>query len=278
MSGCAPASQAGSSPVSTSSMPTWSAMGAAAAAESPVSMSTRRPAPRREATAAAASGRNASRASKQPAGWLFRAIQSRVNPGLGGCDAVGQADGEFAKQSLVSQHAVKALDLGGETAARQDLNVLGWPPFNLPCSCCIHDGVGQRMVRLLLGRGGKAKQIVSLYPMMGRIAASTGCPTVRVPVLSSTTVSRWATRSRASPPLNRIPICAPRPTATVSAAGTASPMAHGQAMTSTATVLARANAGNELRSTSLGSESRKQQHRGHKDGAGAVGQPLHRRP
>jgi hypothetical protein len=74
-----------------------------------------------------------------------------------------------------------------------------------------------------------------------------------------------------------MPSCAPRPTATVSAAGTARPMAQGQATTSTATVLAiarRASGGDQPDSEG---DSGERQHDGDKDGAGAVGQPLHGR-
>ena len=108
--------------------------------------------------------------------------------------------------------------------------------------------------------------------------ASTGRPTVRVPVLSRTIASRCASRSSASPPLKRTPSCAPRPTATVSAAGTARPMAQGQAMTSTATVFARAS-GSEWAARSQARKVRaaKAEDHGDKDGTGAVGQPLHGR-
>ena len=53
---------------------------------------------------------------------------------------------------------------------------------------------------------------------------------VIVPVLSSTTVSTCCKRSSASPPLNNRPNSAPRPVATITAVGTASPIAHGHAM------------------------------------------------
>ena len=64
--------------------------------------------------------------------------------------------------------------------------------------------------------------------------ADRGRPTVSVPVLSSTTVStRWAVSS-ASPPRMRMPASAPRPVPTMIAVGVARPIAHGQAMTTTA--------------------------------------------
>ena len=57
---------------------------------------------------------------------------------------------------------------------------------------------------------------------------------VTVPVLSSTTVSTAREDSSAWYPLMKIPSCAPRPHATISAAGVASPSAHGHAMIRTA--------------------------------------------
>ena len=67
-----------------------------------------------------------------------------------------------------------------------------------------------------------------------------GRPSVTVPVLSSTTAVTSPARWSASPPLMRMPRSAPRPVATMTAVGTASPMAHGQAMMSTATAAAKA--------------------------------------
>jgi len=67
-----------------------------------------------------------------------------------------------------------------------------------------------------------------------------GSPTVRVPVLSKTTmVSLWAF-SRLSPPLMRIPFSAPIPVPTMTAVGVARPMAQGQAMIRTETKFRRA--------------------------------------
>ncbi len=63
-----------------------------------------------------------------------------------------------------------------------------------------------------------------------------------VPVLSKTTVSTSDRRSSGSPPLISTPAAAPRPLATITAVGTASPIAHGHAMISTATAAVRAEA------------------------------------
>ncbi len=64
-----------------------------------------------------------------------------------------------------------------------------------------------------------------------------GRPTVSVPVLSNTTVSTLRRRSSAAALRISTPCSAPRPLATMMAVGVASPMAHGQAITSTATAL-----------------------------------------
>ena len=61
-----------------------------------------------------------------------------------------------------------------------------------------------------------------------------------MPVLSSTTVSMVRVDSSISGPLIKMPSWAPRPVPTSSAVGVASPIAHGQAMISTATAAVNA--------------------------------------
>ena len=63
------------------------------------------------------------------------------------------------------------------------------------------------------------------------------CPSVSVPVLSNTTVSTFRATSSAPPSRIKMPFSAARPIPTASAAGVASPSAHGQAMISTLTAL-----------------------------------------
>src|SRR4029079_15888162 len=65
-----------------------------------------------------------------------------------------------------------------------------------------------------------------------------GAPSVTVPVLSRTTVSTSPARWRISPPLIKSPSSAPRPVATITAVGTARPIAQGQAMIRTETAAA----------------------------------------
>jgi hypothetical protein len=67
-----------------------------------------------------------------------------------------------------------------------------------------------------------------------------GRPSVRVPVLSTTTVSAFSITSSASAFLMRAPSRAPRPAPTMMDMGVASPSAHGQAMMSTEPATTRA--------------------------------------
>ena len=67
----------------------------------------------------------------------------------------------------------------------------------------------------------------------GSLIPGSTMPSVRVPVLSKTTVSMLHAFSIAEAPLKRIPSSAARPEAVIKAAGVASPSAQGQAITST---------------------------------------------
>src|SRR5512139_3630397 len=73
-----------------------------------------------------------------------------------------------------------------------------------------------------------------------KTSVTAGCPLVIVPVLSSTTTPTLPARSSASELRNRMPISAPLPVPTITAVGVASPIAHGQAITSTATIFIKA--------------------------------------
>src|SRR6185437_16719501 len=77
-------------------------------------------------------------------------------------------------------------------------------------------------------------------PRTGTTSVTTGFPAVTVPVLSSTTVRTSPARCSAAPPLMRRPDCAARPVATITAVGTASPIAQGHAITNTAIAAAKA--------------------------------------
>ena len=76
---------------------------------------------------------------------------------------------------------------------------------------------------------------VSSKPGAGATATTLGLPSVRVPVLSMTSVSTFSMRSSASAFLISTPACAPRPTPTMIDIGVARPSAQGHAMISTLT-------------------------------------------
>ena len=71
------------------------------------------------------------------------------------------------------------------------------------------------------------------------MATTLGLPSVKVPVLSMTSVSTFSSRSSASAFLISTPDCAPRPTPTMMDIGVARPSAHGHAMMSTETAAIR---------------------------------------
>ena len=82
-------------------------------------------------------------------------------------------------------------------------------------------------------------KVDSDFPLEAECNASvtSGLPRVKVPVLSRRTVLNLWARSSASPERMRMPFSAPLPVPTTMAVGVAKPMAHGQAITNTATVL-----------------------------------------
>ena len=88
----------------------------------------------------------------------------------------------------------------------------------------------------------KRRRSVSLIDPTGRHSVSVGRPAVSVPVLSTTTVSTFSSRSSTSAFFTSTPSRAPRPMPTMIDIGVASPSAQGQAMISTATALTSAQA------------------------------------
>ncbi len=82
----------------------------------------------------------------------------------------------------------------------------------------------------------------SLHPSTGATVTNFGLPSVRVPVLSTTSVLTLRRTSIASAFLKRTPSVAPLPVATMIDMGVASPSAQGQATMSTAIALIRAYA------------------------------------
>ena len=103
------------------------------------------------------------------------------------------------------------------------------------------DGRRERVLAAAL-EAGREPQHLGLVerPPAAVTDVSRGLPSVRVPVLSTTSVSTFSSVSSASAFLIRTPAVAPRPMPTMIDIGVASPSAQGQAMMSTATALTRA--------------------------------------
>ena len=80
--------------------------------------------------------------------------------GLRWWNAAGKRNGEFMEEGFIAEQAVVAFDFGGEAAAGENLHVFGGLPGEAVRARIVHDGVGQRMVRSLLGCRGHAQQIV----------------------------------------------------------------------------------------------------------------------
>jgi len=115
-----------------------------------------------------------------------------------------------------------------------------------------------------------------------------GLPSVRVPVLSTISVSISRSRSIASASRNSTPAWAARPVATMIDIGVARPSAQGQAMISTATALtmAKVQAGSgpkkpQTRNSEKAPDQKRghgdRQHRQHEPEAHPIGHALHRR-
>ena len=85
-----------------------------------------------------------------------------------------------------------------------------------------------------------ASTVASSKPPAGTTATTRGFPSVKVPVLSATSVSIFSSRSSASASLISTPAVAPLPIPTMIDIGVASPSAQGQAMMTTETAATRA--------------------------------------
>ena len=85
----------------------------------------------------------------------------------------------------------------------------------------------------------RRKTSSSLKPGMATARSKAGRPSVKVPVLSTISVSTLHSFSIAAASRNSTPCVAPRPVATMIDIGVASPSAQGQAMINTVTALIR---------------------------------------
>ena len=84
------------------------------------------------------------------------------------------------------------------------------------------------MLAAALEAGGERQHSASVTPAAATTATRRGLPSVRVPVLSTTSVSTFSSVSSASAFLIRTPACAPRPVPTMIDMGVARPSAQGR--------------------------------------------------
>ena len=282
----------GSTSAMTSSMPTCFAIASAVARRSPLSITTRRPRRRSDDTTAWASGRNvsaiANAAATRPSmaaittvrPWLvhdamrvlhdaridLRFLEERVGADRShdGRRREPRRHGQRCATKSVTGRLKSGLHVAGGLASecRQSPSPVDAPTVASTAAIILEHGIS------VVARRRAAK------------STTCGVPCVSVPVLSKTTVSTSASRSSGSPPLISTPAAAPRPLATITAVGTASPIAHGQAMISTATAAVSADGrrwlgGHDHPCRERGDRDR--HHRWHEHRRDAVGQPLNRR-
>jgi len=183
-------------------MPTWRPTASAAARESPVIMT-------RDKTVSLSASTRFARLGPRP---------------VGHCDAPGQ--------HAVHRHRQYRLPFPGplRRLARSDLDAAPFhfgrhstPGVGLKLRCfgqfnsgrARHDGLAVRVLAGPLGRRRQAQQF-GFQPARRRPqVVTTGRPSVSVPGLVEHHGGDPPAASSASPPLNRIPSCAPRPVATI---------------------------------------------------------------
>ncbi len=142
----------------------------------------------------------------------------RVNPRISAARTIACPSGCSLPRSALAAR---------RSASNSDMTADGRPPTAARSDVVLRSAVGRR-----------PSAVAATFVMT---SVTAGSPRVIVPVLSSTIASsRWACSSAALF-LNRMPASAPLPTPTMIDVGVASPMAHGQAMTSTA--MSRSSAG-----------------------------------
>ena len=142
------------------------------------------------------------------------------------------------------------------------------------------DGGGQRMLARPLQAGRQAQHRGLVEPGCGAITVTRGLPSVRVPVLSTTRVSTFSSRSSASAFLISTPAWAPRPTPTMIDIGVAEPEGAGAGDDQHADRgdqrIGQARLGPEQQPGDEGDDGDDDDGR-HEPGRDLVGQPLDRR-
>ena len=136
---------------------------------------------------------------------------------------------------------VCAFDSGLRALAGDRLEVARFGEGQLSFTRRKYDGAARADARSRAPRKRRVEPASSsCHPCTGLDKTIFGFPSVSVPVLSTTSVSTFSSRSSAAASLKRTPAAAPRPIATMTDIGVARPSAHGQAMMRTATAFTSA--------------------------------------
>ncbi len=231
----------GSSPAWTLPMPTARAVAVAACSVSPVASTGSSPSARSRATPPALSGR---RASAIPSS---RRTRPSMATATGVCAAsasspAGWFAAEVSTPAWVSQASDPACTCRipviavtpRPATASTSLTAAGTRPLSSPAATTARARGCSEDASAPAARASASRPSL---PSSGSRRTTAGCPTVSVPVLSSTTVARPWILSRLSPPRISSPSWAPRPVPAMMATGVASPRAQGHATTSTATAV-----------------------------------------
>ena len=273
-------------------MPTAAATARAARSLSPVSSTGRRPRPRSRVTASAEVGLTVSATMSTPRTAPSQAANTTVWPGGLGAVRRGRRarPGPAAPTATSSQRRGRRATACPSTTPRDAEPPGSWRSprrrgavGRLPCPAAVparpgRDRRGDRVLGGVLDRPGQPQQVARVVAGRGGHVGQAIRPVVTVPVLSSTMVSTARVDSSTSGPLIRMPSCAPRPVPTRSAVGVARPIAHGQAMISTATAAVNAApAGCPATSQAASVTSAISDDDRDEDRGDPVGEPLHRR-
>ena len=229
----------GSTSARISSIPSRPATALAVRSLSPVAMMMRKPSLCSAFRASGVVSFTGSATLTRPAIWPSSTTNITVSPSSRRAFAVSEIRPPSRPSSAISLALPRATDWPSTTpltpmpvtASKSVASARDTPRSSAPATMASASGCSEPRSRLAARRNTSA----SSCPSSGSTATSFGLPSVRVPVLSTISVSTLAKPSSASAFLISTPACAPRPVAVMIDIGVASPSAQGQAMISTAT-------------------------------------------
>ena len=239
----------GSTSARTRVMPACPAIASAVARWSPVSITTSRPRARSAATAADASGLSTSATATMPSSRPPSARKITVLPSRASESARASSAATSTPRIFINRRLPRKIRPFGPrpwmpcpgTLANSVTGGIARPRSFARVTIASASGCSEPCSRAPASASTSSSvSTIVLAAAAGTTSVTTGRPTVSVPVLSKTTVlTRWSCSSAAAL-LISTPCSAPFPVPTMIAVGVARPMAHGQAMTRTATAFVSA--------------------------------------